>query len=196
MKRSNAGQLAFGGLSLALVMALLFAASILPISDLTVLSLAGGLIYILSRNLGIPVSIMVFVASVLLGILLLPNKVVLFPYAFCFGPYAVLKRPLEHLVKKPIPGEGSSGMGDWFGYHPKCRPAVQSLVEILLKAALAGILVTAGFLAFGAAFLSSLYDGGSMPLLVVGAVVLFLLYDYILTLFAFVLRRHTDRWKF
>ena len=180
---------------MALVMALLFAASILPISDLTVLSLAGGLVYILARNLGMRVSASVFAASVIFGTLLLPNKAVLFPYAFCFGPYAILKRPIERLVGKPIPGEGSSGIGDWFGYHPKCRPFAQGLAEILLKAAVAGALVSAGLLSFGAAFLSSLYDGGPLPLLVAAAAVLLLLYDYILTLLAFVLRRHTDRWK-
>jgi hypothetical protein len=88
-------QLAVCGVFLAVSVVLLYLASIIPGLDLTVLAVAGALVYLISTRVSVKAGRIFFTASVLIALIVAPGKVLLLPYIFCFGPYGALKNVVE-----------------------------------------------------------------------------------------------------
>lgn len=143
---------------LALSVVVLFFASIVPGIELTVLAISGAIVMIIVSETNVKVSIVFYGAAVLLSFLIIPNKSILIIYAFIFGPYSIIKSVIEKYTNNRI---------------------VEYIAKILAFNALLG----AGFLIFKEAF----FTGIELPdlawyLILAGAQVMFVLYDYILTL--------------
>jgi hypothetical protein len=94
-RRIATADIALGGLFEALSLGMLFLASVLPNMELTMPALAGILVYLMCRRSGFVSGAVFFAAGVLLALAIIPGKIALLPYFFCFGPYALLKVLLD-----------------------------------------------------------------------------------------------------
>lgn len=138
-------------------MVVLFIAGIIPGFELTVLALSGALVMIIVNEVNIKGGAAFYVAVTLLSFLIVPNKSILLMYAFVFGPYSVIKAVIEKYIHNKI-------------------------LEYILKLLAFNIMITLGFMLFKEAF----FTGIGLPnyawmLLLAGAEVMFILYDFILT---------------
>ena len=166
-------------------MALFFVSSLLSFSKLTIMAVSGAALYFLVCMAGIRVSAIMYAAALILGFLLLPNKLVILTYAFCFGPYALIKPGIEHIRGYQ---RGKRGSGKFSG------------IDVLiwaLKLICAAALVGAGFAVFKAAFLAEVdrITSVSVWLLVIVLIALFVVYDYILTLIGVIARQRFAKWR-
>lgn len=143
---------------LALSVVVLFFSSIVPGIELTILAASGVIVMIVVSETSIRGGIIFYIAAVILAFLIIPNKSILLMYAFIFGPYSIIKSIIERYIKNRI-------------------------IEYVLKIISFNILLGAGFLIFKEAF----FAGIELPdlawyLILIGAQVMLVLYDYILTL--------------
>ncbi|MDR1954208.1 MAG: hypothetical protein LBQ21_07035 [Clostridiales Family XIII bacterium] len=170
-KTFSAKRIAVCGVLLALSLALLYFASFVPNVEGTVMAVAGALVYVATARFSAGVGAGLYVASVLLALLFVPVKPAILPYIFCFGPYGVLKAPIEKAASRLR------------GKAEERSPVFAKMAEYLLKIAVFVVLTGSGLLIFKAAFFSSLHlPDLAVPVLGIGAFVLFLLYDRILSL--------------
>lgn len=225
-RRIATADIAVGGLFEALSLGMLFLASILPNMELTMPALAGILVYLMCRRSGFVPGAVFFAAGVLLALAMIPGKIALLPYFFCFGPYALLKTVLDgpdgpwlFIRKRTVQRDSGSGMGASFGIRlsdepepgtgdkwengrnepsdathmrgqgaapgktSRTRRAVSILLRYVLKLMVFATLTGIGILLFKTLFIENLaLPDIAVPLLAVGAVGLFLMYDYILGL--------------
>jgi hypothetical protein len=203
MRKITTKQLTVTAIMLALTLALQFASTILPIADLTVMAVCGAILYIVAFYVGIPAAVLLYIAAVLLGLLIVPNKFALLPYLFCFGPYAILKFPVEKLCRRNSYKLDRQAADNTHFPHKfdtqirESRSKLSFILEYLLKLVIFSILTGAAFLIFGSAFfdLKDLPKGFPFPLFGVAAVVLFLAYDRILTLVCIIVRRYAVKWR-
>jgi hypothetical protein len=203
MKKITTKQLTATAILLAITVAMQFAASLLPLSNLTVMAICGAILYIVAVNIGIPAGALLYIAAVLLGLLIIPNKFAFLPYLFCFGPYAILKSPVEKLCRRNSYKLDRQVVDDAAFPHKfdtqirESRSKRSFLLEYLLKLVIFSILTGVAFLIFGSAFfdLQALPKAFPFPLFGVAAVVLFLAYDRILTLVCIIVQRYAVKWR-
>lgn len=106
---------------------------------------------------GVGSGILLYIAAVLLGIVLLPNKLAMIPYGFLFGYYGILKFFIEKI---------HSG-----------------ILQVLLKAIFFAAVLCVGLLGFESLLLGSIHlPDYPIWILIVGGIIMMLLYDYIYTL--------------
>lgn len=156
MERSRTFKIALGGICLALTIIFMFGGSFVPGIELTLFALSSLFTAVMLIEVGVGGSVLLFVAACLLGFFLIPNKVALVPYIGFFGYWPILKFYLEKIN----------------------APAGQ----IACKCAFFALVLCVGLLGFHQLLASAV----SLPdypvfLLIAGGIVLFLLYDYILT---------------
>lgn len=146
--------IAESGIITALIVIILYMASILPISTLSILTAASCLIPISLIRTNIKYSIAIYLCSSILSFFMLPLKISI-SYAVFFGLYGILKSYIERLHKMPI--------------------------EILLKLISFNILLfIAYFLCNNIIELSTIHS--SLLVILASAQIIFLIYDYALTL--------------
>lgn len=155
-QRSRTFKLALGGICLALTIIFMFGGTIVPGIDLTLFALSSLFTAVMLIETGIGGSVLLFIAACLLGFFLLPNKLAILPYVAFFGYWPILKYFLEKIS----------------------APAGQ----IACKCAFFALVLCAGLFGFKEALASSI----SLPdfpvvALVIAGILVFLLYDYVLT---------------
>ena len=145
-----------GGICTALAVIFMFGASFVPGIELTLFLISSLFTAVMVLEAGAAGGLSVFAAASLLGLILVPNKLALIPYIFCFGYYAVLKFYIEKI---------KSGV-------------LQMTIKVIYFAAivLLGLLV----------FKSVLTAGIHMPDwpvagLIIAGIVMLVLYDYVMT---------------
>ncbi len=156
MKNNRTGKIALGGICTALAVIFMFGASFVPGIELTLYLISSLFTAAMVIEAGAAGGLSVFAASSLLGLILVPNKLALVPYIFCFGYYAVLKLYIEKI---------KSGV-----------------LQIILKVIYFAAVLVIGLLVFK----SVLTAGVHMPDwpvggLIAAGLVMMILYDYIMT---------------
>ncbi len=86
-----------GGICTALAVIFMFGASFVPGIELTLFLISSLFTAVMVLEAGAAGGLSVFGAASLLGLILVPNKLALIPYIFCFGYYAVLKFYIEKI---------------------------------------------------------------------------------------------------
>lgn len=169
MKKSTKA-VSLGGVLLSLSMVTLFLATFIPGIELTLYAIASFYVAFCIIETGAKGGWLFYVASTLLGALLLPNKLAILPYAMFFGIYAIVKYYIEKIGKLPL--------------------------EIVLKLLVFNIIFATGFFFFQEAFLGNIaLPNLAMPFLIIGAQIMFLFYDYLFTLgLGFYLRKKPKSW--
>ncbi len=165
MKKTKTSKIALGGICLALTLIFLYAASILPGVELTMLALASLFTAVMILEMGIGGGLLLFTAASILGFMLVPNKLALIPYVFLFGYYGVLK----YFMEKPKNG----------------------IAQITSKAAFFAAALSIGLLGFKELLLGAVkLPEYPIAVLIIGGVLLLLLYDFLFTqLINFYVRR-------
>lgn len=156
MKNNRTGKIALGGICTALAVIFMFGASFVPGIELTLYLISSLFTAAMVIEAGAAGGLSVFAASSLLGLILVPNKLALVPYIFCFGYYAVLKLYIEKI---------KSGV-----------------LQIILKVIYFAAVLVIGLLVFK----SILTAGVHMPDwpvggLIAAGLVMMILYDYVMT---------------
>lgn len=146
--------IAESGLLVGLTVVILYAASILPISTLSILTVASCLIPISIIRTSIKNTILVYIASSVLSIFLVPTDIALY-YTLFFGVYGIIKHYIEKIRNLPL--------------------------ELLLKLITFNILLGLNYLIVKN-FLGILSPEFPLYVLWLAAQVIFLVYDYALTL--------------
>lgn len=157
MKKNKTFKLALGGICLALTIIFMFAGSIAPGVELTLFAISSVFVAVMIIESGVSSAILLYLAAVLLGLILIPNKLGLIPYIFLFGYYGIVKYFIE-----------------------KQKTAK---MQLILKAVFFFLIMCAGFLGFKEIMLGAV----SLPdypvaILIIGGVIMMMLYDYIYTL--------------
>lgn len=157
MKKNKTSKIAMGGICLALTVILIAAGSIFPGIELTLFALASVTTAIMILETGAGGGALLYVAAVLLGIALVPNKAAMLPYICLFGHYGLLKYYIEKLR----------------------NAAIQITLKIIYFAAVLSVTLL-GFreLFFGNINLPDI----AAPLLILAGTAILILYDYIYTL--------------
>lgn len=170
MKGNNTNTIALGGIFLALTMVFMFGASFVPGMELTLYAFSSLFVGFMVIEKGPKEGVILFVAAVLLGFILIPNKLGILPYAAFFGYYGVLKYYIEKL-------------------H---RPAAQ----VAVKAAFFALIMLAA-LQLSASLLLGTADVPDVSGLVflAGGIVMMLVYDVIYTLAIRIYRERIKRQK-
>lgn len=146
--------IAESGLFVALTIVILYAASILPISTLSILTVASCLIPISIIRTSIKNTILVYIASAALSFFLVKTNIALY-YILFFGVYGIIKYFIEKAKNLPL--------------------------ELFLKLIAFNILLGIAYLII-ANFLGILSPKFSLPILWITAQIIFLIYDYAITL--------------
>lgn len=153
---SAARRVAFAGVLGAAVLLSLFAATLLPTNRIFFSGLSSVFIAVLVIEFGTTTAWLFYAATSLLALVLIPDKLRLMPYLLILGHYGIWKTYIEDLNKP--------------------------LLEIILKLT---VLNAAAFIAYFITrelFFSQISIGISLWLLLPGLELLFLIYDYVFTL--------------
>ncbi len=164
MRKGKTAKLAYGGIFTALSLIFLFLAGIVPKMEMVLYGISAlmpALAIIenaaIEKRGSILPGLMVYVATVLLGILILPNKVAVLPYIIFFGIYAVVKFYIDKFNVKWVRGA--------------------------FKAAYFAATFCIAYFALGGILLSEFELPDMMfPFLLAGAIVFMFLFDYIFSL--------------
>lgn len=101
MKKNNTKAVAFSGLSTALIVILLFLASIIDVLDYTASAICGLIVTFIIVEFGAKSALCVYLASSVLSLMLIPSKIAALLFiAFC-GWYSFVKRYLER-IREPF----------------------------------------------------------------------------------------------
>lgn len=165
MKETNT--IALGGICLALTMVFLFGASFVPGAELTLYALSSLFVAVMVIERGPKSGLLLYAAAVILGLVLVPNKLGMLPYICLFGYYGVLKFYIEK-AKSPA-------------------------VQIVTKAVFFALIIAVAL--WGTKGL--LFGGVDLPdypsaIIFAGGIVMLLLYDVIYT---FAVRIYKERVK-
>lgn len=148
-----------GGLLLALSIATVFGATFVPGIELTLYALSSVYVAIMIIEFTPNTGWLFYFASVMLTFILVPNKAGVIPYTVFFGIYAMIKYYIENFKKFSQP------------------------IEIILKLVFCNAMFFFGVYFFGKIFTGSLQiPDVALPIIIIGAQVFFLAYDYVLTL--------------
>lgn len=149
----KAKQIAESGILIALTLVVLYAASILPVSKLTVLTIASCFIPIAIIRTTLKNTILIYVSSSILSLFLIPINTAL-AYVLFFGIYGIIKYYIEKMRNLPI--------------------------EICLKLISFNVLLV--LIYFTARSIIVLPSALPIWLIIIGAQGVFLVYDYALSL--------------
>lgn len=150
---------AIGGVFLALSIAFLFLATFIPNIELTMFTLASFLVVFVIIETSTTGGWIFYMASVFITFTIVPNKAGIIPYTLFFGLYPILKYYFESIKK------------------------LSFVVLLIIKLVLCNVLFGAGIIFFQQVFVSAInLPDVAFPILIIGAQVFFLVYDYILTL--------------
>ncbi|MGX8774805.1 MAG: hypothetical protein ACSW8G_07105 [Bacillota bacterium] len=153
---TKTGKIAMGGICTALAVIFMFGASFVPGIELTLFLISSLFTAVMVLEAGAAGGLSVFAASSLLGLILVPNKLALIPYIFCFGYYAVLKYYIEKI---------KSGV-------------LQMTIKVVYFAAI----VLLGLLVFRSVLTACIHmPDWPVAGLIVAGIVLLVLYDYVLS---------------
>ena len=156
MKRNKTFKIALGGICLALAVIFMFGASFVPGVELTLYLISSLFTAIMIIETGISGGALVYGGASLLGLVLIPNKLALIPYVFCYGYYAILKFYIEKI---------KSG-----------------ILQITIKVIYFAAVICIGLLGFNTVVASSIHmPDYPVALLIVLGTVMMILYDYVLT---------------
>ncbi len=159
MENLRTKKIATGGVLLALSVATLFGATVIPGIELTLYALSSIYVAIAIIEFTPNTGWLFYFATVLLSFVLVPNKSGLIPYAIFFGIYAIMKYYIEKMKKINRP------------------------MEIILKLAFCNLIFFLSLQFFAAAFTETIHvPDVALPVIVLGAQVFFLAFDYLLTL--------------
>ncbi|MEG1583900.1 MAG: hypothetical protein RR361_02460, partial [Anaerovorax sp.] len=144
------------GVMLAFSVALLFLSSFVPGVELTLYALASFFVGIVIVEEGVKAGILFYVATILLSLVIVPNKMGILPYVFLFGLFGIAKFYIEKLRKFPL--------------------------EMVLKLVFFNGVMAIGLFFFKELFMMNL-DLPQLPLflIIIGGEFMFLLYDYLYT---------------
>lgn len=92
----KAKDLTLGGILIALTIVILYTSSILPISTLTILTLASCLIPICIIRSSVKTGFFVYIGSTILGLFIIPINIIIY-YGLFFGVYGIIKYYIERL---------------------------------------------------------------------------------------------------
>jgi len=154
---ANAKRLALGGILAALTLITLYAESVLPTSKLSLYALSSFFVSVIVIESGIKWAWIFYIASSILALIILPDKIALIPYLVFFGVYGILKFYIE-----------------------KIRNII---VELILKYAYFNLCLLLALLLIKKIFLDMLNIAFSLWILIVVLEVVFLVYDYAFTFF-------------
>ncbi len=146
--------IAESGLLVSLTLIILYGTSILPISTLSILTIASCLIPIAIIRTSVKSSILIYIASSILSFLLVPTNIAIY-YMLFFGLYGIIKYFIEKIRNFPI--------------------------ELLSKIIAFNILLTIIYL-ITKSFLGIIPPNIALWILWLAAQIIFLIYDYALTL--------------
>lgn len=156
MKRNKTFKIALGGICLALTLVFMFAGSFVPGIELTLFAIASVFTAVMIIESGVGGAVIFYFAAVLLGFVLIPNKLGIIPYTFLFGYYGILKFYIEKLNSGPM--------------------------QLAAKIIFFAILLSVGFLGFKELLLGAVNIPDYPALiLVAGGIVVMLLYDWLYT---------------
>ena len=94
---ARAKKISLNGILLALAMMSLFAATVLPTSRLSFYALSSFFVAIIIIEFGIKAGWVFYVASCILSLIVIPDKIGLLPYIVFFGLYGLVKFYVEKL---------------------------------------------------------------------------------------------------
>lgn len=165
MSRSKTFKISLGGICLALTLVFMALASFVPGIELTLFLISSLFTAVMVIETGAGAAAVFYVAAVLLGFFIVPGKIGLIPYVFCFGYYPILK---------------------WFIEKIKSRP-----VQLGVKTVFFAALLSAGLLFFKKLLTASVnLPDYPVVILILGGTAMMILYDYILTyLIGYYIRR-------
>ena len=156
MKSSKTIKIALGGICLALTMVCLFGGSIVPGIELTLFAISSVFTAVMILEAGVKGGLLLYVAAVLLGFAIIPNKLAMIPYAFLFGYYGIVKYYIEKLSSR------------W--------------IQLSLKSGFFAVLLTIGLVGFKQLLLGSIHlPDYPVWLLIIAGVAFLLLYDFVFT---------------
>ena len=156
MKRNKTFKIALGGICLALTLVFMFAGSFVPGIELTLFAIASVFTAVMIIEAGVSGAVIFYLAAVLLGFVLIPNKLGIIPYAFLFGYYGILKFYIEKLRSGPL--------------------------QLTAKAVFFAVLLCIGFLGFKELLLGAVNIPDYPALiLIAGGLAVMLLYDWLYT---------------
>lgn len=149
---------ALGGILLALTTVTVFLAGFIPALELTLYAVSSFYIAVMIIETSVKGGWTLYLASSILLLILIPNKIVIVPYVFFFGIYGIIKRYIENIRKQ--------------------------VIEILLKLIFFNISLGLVYRLFKDVLIEDL-NMIDLPaaVLIIGLQIMFLLYDYIYTLF-------------
>lgn len=150
-------RMAMSGLLLALTIIFLYLESILPTARLSIYALSSFMVSIITINYSHKAGWIFYIASCLLAIIVIPDKIGLIPYIAFFGAYGIIKYYIEKLGKR--------------------------LPEYLLKLLFYNLVLLLGLLFMREFLLESVNFSGSLWVLVALSEIVFLIYDYVYSLF-------------
>ena len=167
MDRKGTNTIALGGICLALTIVFLFGASFVPGIELTLYALSSLFVAVMVIERGPKSGLLLYVAAVILGLILVPNKLGMLPYICLFGYYGVVK----------------------FYIEKNLRPNIQ----LIMKAVLFAVVVAIGLWGTkGLLFGNIQIPEYSTVIIFVGGIIMLMLYDVIYT---FAIRLYKERIK-
>lgn len=156
-RRIGVNSIIYGGVLLALIQIFLFLAGAVPGVELTLYAFSTLMIMIMVEETSLKSGWVLFVSSCFLAFLIVPNKLAVFPYAGFFGLYGTVKYHIEHIRKR--------------------------ILELALKISFLTIVLISGLCFFKEALLGVItIQGDRLWIPMTAALVIFLVYDQLLTL--------------
>ncbi len=145
---------ALGGVLAALTLVFMYLAAIIPGFELTMFAISSVFVAVMVIEAGPVKGFWLFVAVSIVGFILVPNKIAIAPYLMFFGYYGIAKYFIEKLNKK--------------------------VLETIIKTVLFLVTFGLGLYLFSAVFLGEIkIPEYPIPILAIGAVIVFLVYDKI-----------------
>jgi hypothetical protein len=150
-------KLSLSGIMLALVTVALFAATTLPTSRLSLYSLSSFLVSIIIIEFGVKSGWIFFIASSILTLIIIPDKLGLLPYVFFFGIYGIVKFYIEKLNNL--------------------------IIEYFVKIVFFNICMLSGLFLIKEFLFSNIEIKFPIWAIIVAFEIVFIIYDYVYTLF-------------
>ncbi|NMM61515.1 hypothetical protein HBE96_02125 [Clostridium sp. P21] len=162
-KNTKASFISKGGLLTAFGVICIYLSTVMPVNKLYLLAIASCIIPLSVVTTNIKNALIIYVSTCILSILICGIKVTVISYIIFFGLYGVLKYYIEKIRKMYI--------------------------EILLKLAFFNMAMLSMFLIYKFFFPNVLNLNISIYLVIIGSQFVFLIYDYVLTLFIDIINR-------
>ena len=99
--KMKSGNITLGGILIALTIIILYSASILPVSTISVLTIASAIVPVCIIRSDVNTAVMVYLASSIISIFFIPLNIWLL-YTLIFGGYGIVKYFIERLRKEKV----------------------------------------------------------------------------------------------